>query len=145
MTDNLRRSLPGYDHQLSGFHRAFERELQAIIDTLPLEPGMRVLDLACGDGFYTRRIAERLGPRGHITGVDINLAYLSEASEEASHKSGRARIDFVAASFDRLPFGDNTFDLVWCAQSLFTLPDPVRRRAHGQGAPTRWPRRGARE
>jgi ubiquinone/menaquinone biosynthesis C-methylase UbiE len=119
------RSLPDYDKQLSNFHRSFEHELQAIVNGLPLSPNMHVLDLACGDGFYTRRIAERLGPDGAITGVDINRAYLSEAGEEASCQSGRAEIDFVAASFDRLPFRDGAFDLVWCAQSLFTLPDPV--------------------
>jgi ubiquinone/menaquinone biosynthesis C-methylase UbiE len=119
------RSLPGYDNQLSGFHGAFARELQAIVNELPLTSEMRVLDLACGDGFYTRRIAERLGSGGCITGVDINLPYLSEARLEASRQRGRARIDFVAASFDRLPFPDDTFDLVWCAQSLYTLPDPV--------------------
>ena len=119
------RSLPAYNNQLSGFHGAFERELQAIVNELPLSSEMRVLDLACGDGFYTRHIAERLGSGGFITGVDINLAYLSEASEEAAHQSGRAKIDFIAASFDELPFPNDTFDLVWCAQSLYTLPDPV--------------------
>jgi ubiquinone/menaquinone biosynthesis C-methylase UbiE len=119
------RLLPAYSKQLSGFHGAFERELQAIVNALPLSSDMRVLDLACGDGFYTRHIAERLGSGGSVTGVDINLAYLSEASEEASHQSGRAKIDFIAASFDELPFPDDTFDLVWCAQSLYTLPDPV--------------------
>src|ERR1019366_929898 len=55
------RALPAYDAQLSGFHRAFEPELQQIVDALPLTPAMKVLDLACGDGFYTRRIADRLG------------------------------------------------------------------------------------
>lgn len=119
------RSLPEYDHQLSSFHRAFESELRAIVNALPLRSGMRVLDLACGDGFYTRRIAERLGSRGFVTGADINRAYLSEASEDTSPKSGRAPIDFVIGSVDRLPFPDDTFDLVWCAQSLYTLPDPV--------------------
>ena len=118
-------SLPAYDDQLSGFHQAFERELQAIVDELPLSPGMRVLDLACGDGFYTRRIADRLGSAGVIVGIDINLAYLAEAGEEASHRTGRARIEFVDASFDRLPFADGAFDFVWCAQSLYSLPDPV--------------------
>ena len=118
-------SLPEYDKQLSDFHRSFEHELQTIVNELPLSPNMHVLDLACGDGFYTRRIADRLGPGGAITGVDINRAYLFEAGEEASCQSGRTKIDFIAASFDRLPFRDGTFDLVWCAQSLFTLPDPV--------------------
>jgi SAM-dependent methyltransferase len=120
-----RRSLPDYDDQLSAFHEAFAPELQAIIDALPLRPDMRVLDLACGDGYYTRRIAERLGPRGSITGADVNLTYLSEATKEAARQGGRAGIDFVAASFDQLPFPDDTFDLVWCAQSLYTLPEPV--------------------
>jgi SAM-dependent methyltransferase len=121
------RKKPDYDNQLSGFHRVFERELEAILDQLPLGAGMRVLDLACGDGFYTRRIAERLGDAGWVTGVDINLAYLADADAdaEAARRGGRAKIDFVAASFDRLPFPDHSFDLVWCAQSLFSLPDPV--------------------
>jgi SAM-dependent methyltransferase len=117
--------LPSYDDQLSEFHEAFKRELQEIVNDLPLSGDMRVLDLACGDGFHTRRIAERLGSRGFITGADINLAYLAEARVEASRQNGHATIEFVAASFDRLPFPDDTFDLVWCAQSLYSLPDPV--------------------
>lgn len=117
--------LPEYDNQLSGFHRAFERELQAIVNELPLSAEMRVLDLACGDGFYTSRIAERLGSGGFITGADISQAYLSEASVQVSRHDGRAKISFVGATVDRLPFPDDTFDLVWCAQSLYSLPDPV--------------------
>ena len=118
-------ALPDYDDQLAGFHRAFEVELQEILGALPLTPKMKVLDLACGDGFYTRRIAERLGPEGSVTGVDLNLAYLDEARKEAARHPGSASIDFVAASFDNLPFQEETFDFVWCAQSLFSLPDPV--------------------
>lgn len=95
------------------------------MEGLPIRSGMRVLDLACGDGFYTRRIAGRLGSEGSITGVDINLAYLAEARAEAPRRAGGPPIAFVASAFDRLPFQDRTFDLVWCAQSLFSLPDPV--------------------
>ena len=126
-------SLPRYDKQLSAFHRAFRRELEAIVSALPVRADMRVLDLACGDGFYTRRIAERLGPNGCITGADINLAYLAEAGDAATRGTRGtrcAKIDFVAASFDRLPFPGDVFDLVWCAQSLYTLPDPVTAVSH---------------
>lgn len=121
----MERVLPDYDDQLSGFHRAFEPELQRILDALPLAPAMKALDLACGDGFYTRRIADRLGRGGAITGVDVNLAYLARARAEAASHTGPATIDFVAASVDRLPFPDESFDFVWCAQSLYSLPDPV--------------------
>jgi len=120
-----RAHLPDYDEQLSGFHRAFEPELQAILSSLPLAPSMKVLDLACGDGFYTRRLADRLGVGGSVTGVDLDRGYLAAAESEAACYTGRATIDFVAASFDRLPFADDTFDVAWCAQSLYSLPEPV--------------------
>ena len=119
------RALPNYDNKLSGFHRAFEPELQRLLGTLPLTPEMRVVDLACGDGFYARRIADRLGPGGSVTGVDLNPAYLSEAQRRSGRRTGRATIDFVVASFDRMPFPDDTFDFAWCAQSLYSLPEPV--------------------
>lgn len=122
--------LPDYDNQLSAYHLAFEAELRTMVGALPLEPSMRVLDLACGDGFYTRRIVERLGPQGAITGVDLSAAYLATARREAASYSGPATIEFVEAPFDALPFPDGSFDFVWCAQSLYSLPDPVLVLAH---------------
>jgi ubiquinone/menaquinone biosynthesis C-methylase UbiE len=116
--------IPEYEGQLSTFHEAFEKELERVLDSLPLERGMNVLDLACGDGFYTRRLAER-APGGRVVGADVNRAYLELARHEATQGSANATIDFVAASFDRLPFEDGTFDFVWCAQSLYSLPEPV--------------------
>jgi ubiquinone/menaquinone biosynthesis C-methylase UbiE len=117
--------LPDYDSQLSAFHRAFEPELRRVIDELPLEREMRVLDLACGDGFYTRRIAERLGHGGSVVGADLDPAYLALARREAASYSGPAAIGFVQAPFDALPFAACSFDFVWCAQSLHSLRDPV--------------------
>ena len=117
--------MPAYDEQLSGFHHAFARELEHIVQTLPLAPGMRVLDLACGDGFYTRHISRRLGRDGVVTGVDVNRTYLAAARRAADRDGAAAQIELVTASFDRLPFDDGTFDFVWCAQSLYSLPEPV--------------------
>jgi ubiquinone/menaquinone biosynthesis C-methylase UbiE len=120
------RGLPIYDANLSAFHRAFEPELAAIVAGLPITPAMTVLDLACGDGFYTRRIADRLTAGGRAVGVDVNPAYL----EVARRAAGTAPVELVVAAFDELPFPDGSFDFVWCAQSLYSLPDPVDVLAH---------------
>jgi SAM-dependent methyltransferase len=86
---------------------------------------MRVLDLACGDGFYTRHLAERLGPGGLVVGADASLAYLHACQGSGSRQASQAGRGFVGSQFDHLPFPDGTFDLVWCAQSLYSLPDAV--------------------
>jgi hypothetical protein len=44
------RKLPDYAPLLIGHHAAFETELRAIVASQPLDPGHRILDLACGDG-----------------------------------------------------------------------------------------------
>ena len=112
--------LPDYAPLLSDYHLAYARELRAMLDVLPLGEGDTVLEVACGDGFYARRLAERVGPTGRVVAVDVLHAYLKQA-----RCSDGSPFELVAASLGNLPFDDDTFDLVWCAQSLFSLPDPL--------------------
>jgi len=112
-------TIPDYDNQLAGFHYAFGPELLACLKALPLKPGMKVLDFACGDGFYSHHLATILGADGEVTGVDINEAYLEKA------RKGGSQAKFVLGSSDKLPFPDGSFDFIWCAQSFFSLPEPV--------------------
>jgi SAM-dependent methyltransferase len=114
--------VPDYAVALAAYHRAFARELKAIVEGLPLAQGSRVLDVACGDGTYGRWLAERVGPCGSVVGFDLSPGYMEWAHETTSNG---APISLVTARLERLPFPDDTFDLAWCAQSLFSLPDPV--------------------
>ena len=43
-----------------------------LVDAARLAPGERVLDIACGTGIVARTAAERLGPSGHVIGIDLN-------------------------------------------------------------------------
>ena len=117
--------LPDYAPMLSAYHDAHATELREMVASLPIHEGSRVLEIACGDGVYSRWIAERVGGTGEVVGVDILPAYLEVARRGAMREASRHRIRFVAADIARLPFPDDTFDLVWCAQSLYSLPDPV--------------------
>lgn len=60
-----------------------------------------------------------------MTGVDLNPAYVAAARETAARQGLGGRVRVVEAAFDAMPFADGTFDFVWCAQSFFSLPDPV--------------------
>lgn len=117
--------LPAYAEMLAAYHRAAEHELRAIVAGLPLREDMRVLDVACGDGDYTRWLAERLGPAGRVVGTDLSQAYLDRARERTIASPVAQRIEFRAGDIARLPFADDEFELVWCAHSLFSLPDPL--------------------
>jgi SAM-dependent methyltransferase len=118
-------ALPDYTPMLEAYHRAHAAELRSMVADLPLCPADQVLDLACGDGIYSCWIAERLGPEGRVVGVDIAPAYLERARRTADGSPAGARVSFCQADAYQLPFDDGQFDLAWCAQSMFSLPDPV--------------------
>ena len=92
---------------------------------LPLRQGDRVLDLACGDGVYSRWLAEQIGESGNVLAVDLSPAFLELAKRGMDGDSLADRIEFAQGDLQHLPIPDAAFDLVWCAQSLYSLPDPV--------------------
>ena len=117
--------LPDYAPMLADYHVAYADELRAMIASLPITPGDRVLDVACGDGAYAGWLAGRVGPTGAVWAIDVLPAFLERARAETRDRPHGDRIRHVAADLDRLPFAEGMFDLAWCAQSLYSLPDPV--------------------
>lgn len=122
--------VPSYEPMLAAYHRAFASELRAMVDSLPIAEGQTVLDMACGDGVYSPWLAARVGPRGRVVAVDVMPEYLDLAREEAARSPHAKAIEFSAAPIEALPFEDGTFDVSWCAQSLYSLPDPVEALRH---------------
>lgn len=112
--------LPSYAAALSAFHRCAGPALHEIVQALPIEKGMRVLDAPCGDGTYLPWLRERAGSSGRVVGADLSPAYLELAKRNAERHG--ADVELVRASFDALPA---PFDFAWCAHSLYSLPDPA--------------------
>jgi ubiquinone/menaquinone biosynthesis C-methylase UbiE len=117
--------LPSYEPLLAAYHNAFAAELQAIVASLPIGDGDRVVEMACGDGAYTPWLAARVGAKGTVTAVDVSPSYLEVARAVSARSNVAARIGHVAAPIEQLPLPRDSFDLVWCAQSLYSLPDQV--------------------
>jgi ubiquinone/menaquinone biosynthesis C-methylase UbiE len=125
-TIRMNRRLPGYEPMLAAYHRAFASELRGIVHALPISQGQAVLDMACGDGAYGPWLAECVGPNGRVVAVDKVPEYLDVARE--ANPGGD--MEFICAPIEALPFPDGTFDFCWCAQSLYSLPDPVQALNH---------------
>ncbi len=81
----------------------------------------RILDLACGTGEISRRIAP-MYPEGDVTGIDLHHPHLVTAYEAVGGPGGRIR--FLVGDGFHLPFGADTFDLSLCRHTLQAVPDP---------------------
>ena len=81
---------------------------RAIVEAAEVEPGHNVLDVGCGTGTLVGMLAERVGPEGHVVGIDLSDAMLAVARRK--HKA--ANVEFVKANAEDLPFEDETFDRV---------------------------------
>ena len=79
--------------------------------------GHAVLDVACGTGATTRDAARRVGPQGHVVGLDLNEGMLDVARSRAP------AIAWTQAPAEALPFADETFDRVLCQFGLMFFDD----------------------
>lgn len=98
---------------------------EALIEHARLEPGMRVLELACGTGDPALEIARRVGPGGHVTATDLSAAMLDVCRRNAS-AAGLANMDFAVADAEELPFALGAFDRVTSRLGIMYFVDVQR-------------------
>lgn len=96
----------------------------AILDGLRPAVGERVLDLGCGAGDDAFDIASRVGPAGHVTGVDISEFLIAEAIRRSSARN--LSVSFEVGDARSLRFADESFDAVRTERMLMHVPDPVK-------------------
>ena len=92
----------------------------ALLEELPLRPDSRVLDVAAGSGEPGLTVAERV-PAGRVVLADISAGMLRVAEEKASAR-GLTNLDFEVCDAATMPFGDSTFDAVYCRFGLMFFP-----------------------
>jgi SAM-dependent methyltransferase len=90
---------------------------------VPPQPGQRVLDIGCGFGDTTQRIAELVGPDGEAVGVDVARRFIETATAEAE-QAGVANARFIAADAQATPF-DDTYDMAFSRMGTMFFANPV--------------------
>ena len=94
-----------------------ERAIRAIHG----KPGLRVLELGIGTG-----LTAPLYPRDWtIVGVDLSWPMLAEARKKIAQLGLGRTVTLIEADGERLPFGDESFDVVLVPYVMSVVPDPV--------------------
>lgn len=123
-------SRPSYVFELSEEARRLEQQgrflaplTRRLLGDAGITAGMKVLDVGCGAGDVSLLLAELVGPRGSIVGVDSNLAIL-ETARQRVQAAGLSTVSFVDG--DIMTIGlDDDFDAVVGRLILVHAQDPV--------------------
>jgi len=98
---------------------------EAIVAEARVEPGMRVLDVACGTGEPAISLASRLQGSGMVIGSDVSLQPLQMAAQRARER-GLRNAGFQQADAHFLPLADGSFDRVTSRLGVMFFSDVSR-------------------
>lgn len=94
---------------------------QRVIERAAIMPGTRVLDIAAGKGANLFAAAEKVGPTGQVTGIDIAPAMVQEV-QTIIRQRGLTQVSMQLMDAEQLMFADASFDCVLCNFAIFFFP-----------------------
>jgi len=111
-----------YDQSAKAYDTLYREEQEAKIRTamnnLTLNRDSVILDAGCGTGLLFEHVAEK---SKFIIGTDISRGILREAEKKAKHYQN---VGLIRADADKMPFQNQTFDMVFAITLLQNTPNP---------------------
>jgi len=93
------------------------------IDLLELKPGMAVADIGAGSGYYSSRIAKRVGPTGHVYATDIQPGMI-DILERRIKQEGLTNVTTVLGAADDPKLPPKSIDLAIMVDVYHELQQP---------------------
>jgi len=97
---------------------------EAAMAAHPPQPGDRVLDVGCGFGDTTQRLAAIVGGDGEALGVDVSEPFIEAARNEAED-AGATNVRFEVGDVQATEFGE-TFDYAYSRMGIMFFANPVQ-------------------
>lgn len=89
-----------------------------------IKEGMTILDVGCGTGNMSLWMAEKVGPKGQVIGIDASTEQI-EVSKARAKSMGLENIRFVHLDFSQIRSLDTLFDIAYCRFILIHLTQPL--------------------
>src|SRR6185437_8748916 len=126
LNDGWRYDLLGWFHDTVSSRGALRTLRQRTLRLAHLQLGEQALDVGCGTGTLVLEAARYLSPGGSITGVDPGSQQIARARAKAARRQApRVSIEFKTGVVERLPFPDQTLDVVFSTLMMHHLPTPL--------------------
>ena len=90
------------------------------LELMRIEPQDGILDLGCGSGWLSRRLA-RLAPQGFVVGVDLSQEMVRRA---CASSAAYPNLNFLEGAADKIPCRDGAFSKLISIESAYYWPDP---------------------
>ena len=107
-----------FKHVLVG---GLSQHSEAIFPSLPVRKGDRVLDVGCGFGDASSKLADLVGPEGEVVGIDCCDTFLDYARREAA---GRSNVSFIRGDAE-IALPTNQYDFVFARFGTMFFANPV--------------------
>ncbi|KAK0485400.1 S-adenosyl-L-methionine-dependent methyltransferase, partial [Armillaria luteobubalina] len=113
----------GYHDSVLGVHQSHMAQNSAAYLLPLLHPDMNILDIGCGPGTITADFMV-LSYQGHVVALDI-MEDVMEHARMHTEQQGINNITFQVGSVLKLPFQDNSFNIVHAHQVIQHISDPI--------------------
>jgi putative heme-binding domain-containing protein len=97
---------------------------EILLDSLEIPKGALVADLGAGTGYFTWRLAQRVGPEGRVIAVDVQHQMLNMTAEELK-KHNLTNVDLVVGRERNPRLPEGALDLILVANSYHEFSQPA--------------------
>jgi ubiquinone/menaquinone biosynthesis C-methylase UbiE len=118
----------GWDRAARGYEAYWSLQIapaqRCMLAMAAIQPGERVLDVACGTGLVTFAALEMAGPSGYVLGTDISDEMVARCRARAE-SFGRRNVQFLRADAEAAELPASGFDAALCSLGLMYVPDSI--------------------
>jgi ubiquinone/menaquinone biosynthesis C-methylase UbiE len=114
---------PGWDQNAEFNDERKAAMTAAMLEAAALEPGNRVLELACGPGGLGMDAAERVGPEGEVVLSDV-VPEMTAIAERRAEARGLGNVSTLDLDLERIDQPDDGYDAALCCEGIMLVLDP---------------------